>query len=159
MRRVTMLVAAIAGLASVTGCDQIQDLLGSGDGGAAGGAVQAEDGRTTGAPTSSDGGQPGANQQGQAPQGAQPPAAPQAGQPAPNAPPAGDGVCSRASRCCDIASNVQNFPEMYAAQREQVCRTLHENANLNDDGCRTTMGIVRQLLRMTNQQVPAECAE
>ena len=48
---------------------------------------------------------------------------------------------------------------MYEQQREQACRAVHENTNLNEDACRTTMGIIRQLYRFTNQQIPTECSD
>jgi hypothetical protein len=155
MRRLFDILLVMTALTALAGCDQINDLLGGDDD-----DDQASDGADAGTQVEPVQPQPAQPQAGQ----------PQPGQPQPDQPPAGqppsttgDGgpasVCERAARCCDAASNVQNFPQIYAVQREQTCRTLHMNTNLNDDGCRTAMGVVRQLFRMINQAPPADCLE
>ncbi len=152
MSKYVRLAAVLAALVLTAGCDQLRDLFGGGEDEAAGDA--------------------GAEATSVQPQGTQPPAnqtqagqtqtgQPQAGQEQPGADGGAGGqsaVCQRAARCCEIASNIQNFPNIYEQQREQACRTLHENTNLDDDGCRTVMGMVRQLYRLVNQDPPAECA-
>lgn len=161
MKRFVLLTVFVSSLSLICGCEQLEELLGSGDEEPA--SEPSDSAGNTPAEPQPRAGQP---QEGQGATTSQPQTGavqPEAGgQPQAATPTVADGgntACERAARCCNIASNIQNFPEMAEQQREQACRAVHQNTNLNEDGCNTTMGIIRQLYRFSNQQIPAECNE